>query len=53
MSQDCPHCGTKGDKIEKALMDASSTSKPKPFNKEENIKKLEELGLADRFKKNG
>ena len=51
MSKDCPYCGAKGDKIEKALLDASSISKPKPFNKEEHLKKLEELGLTGRFGK--
>lgn len=49
ISSDCPHCGAKGDKIEKALLDASSTSKSKPKSKEEVRKQLEELGLLNRF----
>ncbi len=49
IAKDCPHCGVSGDRIERALLDASSTFEPKTKSKEELKKQLEELGLGGRF----
>ncbi len=48
-SADCPHCGTTGTKIEKALLDASSMYGHKIKSKGELRKQLEELGLMKKF----
>lgn len=49
VAKDCPNCGANGDKIEKALLDASSMYEPKAKSKEELKKQLEELGLGGRI----
>lgn len=49
MSKDCPYCGATGDKIEKALLDASSMYEAKTKSKEALRKELEELGLVGRL----
>ncbi len=49
IAKDCPHCGISGDRIEKALRDASSIYEPKTKSKDELRKELEALGLGGRF----
>lgn len=41
IAKDCPHCGASGDKIERALLDASSMYEPKTKSKEDLKKQLE------------
>ncbi len=47
--KDCPYCGAKGERIEKAMRDASSMYEPKPKSKEDLKKQLEELGLTGKL----
>jgi sarcosine oxidase delta subunit len=49
IAKDCPHCGVSGDRIEKALRDASSTYEPKTKSKDELRMELDALGLGGRF----
>lgn len=41
--EDCPHCGKSKKEIKRALEGDMPT---KPFNREEHIRKLRELGLV-------